>query len=64
MLCSPIMTKSKVLENGFLKPGGALDHGAHLLFPKMHTNCVRKAVYDLIIGDENKLCSIRCTCVY
>ncbi len=37
MCATQIMTKV-VFENGFLKPGGALDQSAHLLFPKCITN--------------------------
>ncbi len=63
MCATQIMTKSKSLRTGFLKPGSALDQGSSPV-SKMHHKLLEKAVLTMIIGDENKLCSIRCTCVY
>ncbi len=58
MCATQVMTK-----NGFLKPGGALDQGRISCFQNA-SQTAWESCSTMIIGDENKLCSIRCTCVY
>ncbi len=63
MCATQIMAHESVFENGFLKPGGALDQGLISCFQNA-SQTAWESCSAMIIGDENKLCSIRWTCVY
>ncbi len=54
--------KSKSLRTGF-SSRGALDQGLISCFQNA-SQTAWESCSTMIIGDENKLCSIRCTCVY